>query len=144
MKCTNHVDVDAIGMCTYCGKPFCKDCLVEVKERMYCKNDLGNVLDEAKSSGGTGGSPIINVNQNQANTQTQTGGGFVPPPKSKITALLLCIFFGWLGVHRFYVGKSGTGVLWLLTVGLGGIGVIVDLIMILSGGFKDYWGQPLV
>ena len=48
MNCTNHPEIEAQGMCTYCGKPFCKDCLVEVKGKMYCKDDLGNVLDEAK------------------------------------------------------------------------------------------------
>ena len=37
MNCTNHENVEASGMCTYCGKPFCKDCLVEVKGKMYCK-----------------------------------------------------------------------------------------------------------
>ena len=50
MKCKNHPEIEAEGMCAYCGKPFCKDCLVEVKGRMYCKGDLGNVLDEAKQS----------------------------------------------------------------------------------------------
>jgi TM2 domain-containing membrane protein YozV len=63
--------------------------------------------------------------------------------KSKITALLLCIFLGTLGVHRFYVGKVGTGVIWLLTLGLLGIGVIVDIIMIAIGKFKDKQGLLL-
>ena len=58
-------------------------------------------------------------------------------PRSRLVALLLCLFFGALGVHRFYVGKIGTGVLWLLTVGLLGIGVLVDFIMIVAGSFKD-------
>lgn len=64
--------------------------------------------------------------------------------KSKITALLLCIFLGGLGVHRFYVGKIGTGILWLLTGGLFGIGTIVDIIMIATGSFKDANDAPLV
>jgi len=38
-------------------------------------------------------------------------------PKSRLVALLLCFFFGILGAHRFYVGKIGTGVLMLLTLG---------------------------
>ena len=57
--------------------------------------------------------------------------------KSKGTAAVLCFFLGVLGIHRFYVGKIGTGILWLCTLGLFGIGEIVDFIMILCGSFKD-------
>jgi len=63
--------------------------------------------------------------------------------KSWIVALLLCIFLGYLGVHRFYVGKIGTGILWMLTVGLFGIGYIVDLLLIASFKFKDSEGERL-
>ena len=58
-------------------------------------------------------------------------------PKSRLITLLLCIFVGGLGIHRFYVGKIGTGVLWLLTAGCFGIGALVDLIMIACGTFTD-------
>ena len=61
-------------------------------------------------------------------------------PKSRLAALLLCFFFGVLGIHRFYVGKAGTGVLWLLTGGLAGIGALVDFIMIICGSFTDKAG----
>ncbi len=63
--------------------------------------------------------------------------------KSKVAAALLCFFFGCLGVHRFYVGKVGTGILWLFTGGLFGIGALVDFIMILVGSFKDKSGNAL-
>lgn len=63
--------------------------------------------------------------------------------KSWIVALLLCFFVGVLGVHRFYVGKIGTGILELITFGGFGIWVLVDLIMILVGKFNDKQGQPL-
>ena len=50
-------------------------------------------------------------------------------PKSRLVALLLCCFLGWLGAHRFYVGKIGTGLLMPLTLGgCFGIWVVVDLI----------------
>ena len=147
MKCTNHPEIDAQGMCAYCGKPFCKDCLVEVKGRMYCKDDLGNVLDEAKQS--ANGQPTINItNTNEnVNTNTNINGGFVGGPrKSKTVALILCIigFLGIGGLHRMYVGKVGSGVLHFFTYGICGIGTIIDLISILSGGFRDSYGQPLV
>ena len=134
-------------MCAYCGKPFCKDCLVEVKGRMYCKDDLGNVLDEAKQS--SGGQPTINItNSNEStNTNTNLNGGFgVGPRKSKMVALILCIlgFFGLGGLHRMYVGKVGSGVLHFFTYGLCASGTIIDLISILSGGFRDSYGYPLV
>ena len=57
--------------------------------------------------------------------------------KNRTVALLLCIFLGYLGIHRFYVGKVGTGILWLLTGGLCGIGALVDMILIIVGSFKD-------
>jgi TM2 domain-containing membrane protein YozV len=49
------------------------------------------------------------------------------PFKSLGVAYLLWLFFGILGVHHFYLGKFGRGLLWLLTGGLLGIGLVVDL-----------------
>ncbi len=63
--------------------------------------------------------------------------------KSKGTAAVLCFLLGVLGIHRFYVGKIGTGILWLLTAGCFGLGVIIDFIMILCGSFKDKDGAVL-
>ena len=60
--------------------------------------------------------------------------GFVP-------ALLLCFFVGWMGIHRFYVGKIGTGILQLLTLGGLGIWCLVDFIMIAVGSFRDSEGR---
>lgn len=72
-----------------------------------------------------------------ANYTTQTSD------KSKTTALILCIFLGLFGVHNFYVGKIGKGILYLFTCGLFCIGWIVDIIKIATGSFTDNVGAPL-
>ena len=63
--------------------------------------------------------------------------------KSKITALILCFFLGGLGVHRFYVGKTGSGIAMLLTGGGCGIWTIIDFISIIIGNFTDANGNKL-
>jgi len=62
---------------------------------------------------------------------------------SRLIAFLLALFLGFLGAHRFYVGKVGTAVLMIIT--LGGLGVwwLIDVIMILLGGFRDKAGLPV-
>jgi TM2 domain-containing membrane protein YozV len=62
--------------------------------------------------------------------------GFVP-------TILLCFFLGAFGVHRFYVGKIGTGLLMLVTFGALGIWTLVDFILIVVGSFKDKQGRVI-
>ena len=64
-------------------------------------------------------------------------------PKSRTVASLLCFFLGGFGIHRFYAGKIGTGILWLLTLGLLGFGTLVDFIVILCGSFRDSYGMQI-
>jgi len=56
---------------------------------------------------------------------------------------IICFALGVFGVHRFMVGKTGTGILWILTFGCLGIGVLVDLIMLLCGTFTDKDGKRI-
>jgi ribosomal protein L37AE/L43A len=51
--------------------------------------------------------------------------------RNKWVSLVLCIFFGWLGIHRFYEKKLFTGIIYLCTFGLFGIGCIVDIVRLI-------------
>lgn len=150
MKCYNHSEVDASGACVYCGRLFCDDCLVEVNGKMYCKADISKVINEAKEEAASAkaATPAININNINSNVNTNqntnTVGGIAYPYKKKMVALILCILFGFWGIHRFYVGKSGTGILWLFTAGMFGIGYIADIILILTGAFRDKANMPLI
>ncbi len=63
--------------------------------------------------------------------------------KRKWTAYWLCLFLGLFGVHRFYVGKRFTGVIYLCTLGLLFVGWLHDLGAIRRGKFRDNVGAPL-
>jgi len=65
-------------------------------------------------------------------------------PIPRLSTFLFCFFLGFFGAHRFYVGKTWTGILWLFTGGLLGIGVLVDFIKIIAGTFTDGEGRKVV
>ncbi len=63
--------------------------------------------------------------------------------KKRLPVLLFCLFLGLFGVHRFYVGKKGTGTLMFFTSGGLGVWVVYDLILIISGNFEDIEGKKI-
>ncbi len=79
---------------------------------------------------------VIDTMGEDLTTGSLSEKGFVP-------AILLCFFLGTLGVHRFYVGKVGTGLLQLFTIGGLGLWTLIDFIMLVSGNFKDKAGLPI-
>ncbi len=63
--------------------------------------------------------------------------------KRILPVFLLFFFLSWLGIHRFYVGKIGTAILYIVTLGGLGIWWIVDLILIVTGSFTDNHGEKI-
>ena len=72
--------------------------------------------------------------------------GFAPQisQKSRMIAFLLCFFLGFFGAHRFYVGRYLMGVVYLFTLGLFGVGWLVDLVLVLLGKMRDRDRLPIV
>ena len=106
MKCFNHETRPAEGACVTCGKTFCRDCLVELDGAYFCKEHI-----------------IAKIKQKREDENK-------PPKKSKLLALILAMFFGVLGIHRFYLGRHITGFIWLFTGGFFGVGWMVDILLI--------------
>jgi len=63
--------------------------------------------------------------------------------KRILPAFLLCFFVGVFGAHRFYVGKIGTGIIQILTLGGLGIWAFIDFILIIVGAFTDKEGNKI-
>lgn len=119
MNCAKHPDQEASGICVHCGKFFCSACLVEVDGKNYCRGCLSERFAAYQTT-------------------------FMASDRSKSTALLLCIFLGYFGAHYFYTRKAGMGLLYFFTVGLFGIGWLVDIARIASGSFTDSFGLPVL
>lgn len=82
-------------------------------------------------------------NSSQSHSQENIQPFPIESPKSAVIALLLGIFLGLFGIHRLYVGKIGTGLLMLITLGGLGIWLLVDLIFIVTNKFEDKQGKTL-
>lgn len=105
---------------------------------MYCSKCGKEIDDEALICPHCGCGTVNYVrDQAKASAQRQL------TQKKRSTALLLCIFLGGLGAHRFYVGKIWTGLLWLFTLGFWGVGSLIDFCRIYDGKFTDDAGRPL-
>lgn len=108
--CGSLIDSDCV-VCTKCGK--------QVEE---LKSEERNVIINNSSSASAAASASASMNMD----------GRYGVPKDKIIALLLCIFLGMFGAHKFYEGKIMMGILYICTFGLFGIGWIVDIIKLLG------------
>lgn len=132
--------------CPRCGTLYtasaCPQCgLAADAEQHKCPNCGTRFFDDACPT--CGYIPYVTRSrwaQAEGSAGTMTDG---VSPKSRAVTLILSFALGIYGAHRFYAGKIGSGILYLCTVGLFGIGWLVDLIMILAGQFKDRDGLPI-
>lgn len=81
--------------------------------------------------------PAITIVNNNSAVATATAGGLARPQRSLTTAYVLLLLIGGLGAHKFYLGRPGMGVAYLLTLGLFGVGMIIDLFT-LPGQVRRY------
>lgn len=100
---------------------------------MYCRNCGAEINDNAD----------VCVKCGMAVTKSIEKSEKLPGQKDWLTALLLSIFLGQLGVDRFYLGHVGLGIVKLLTVGGCGIWWLIDVILIAGNNLKDSQGKPL-
>lgn len=112
---------------------FCKHCGGKIPEAAVVCTLCGCQVEEIKQNE----QPNIVINNSNNNTNTNTNvnadiaGAFGIRARNKWVALLLCLFLGYLGAHKFYEGKAGMGILYLFTFGLFGIGWFIDCITLL-------------
>ena len=122
------------------AQKFCKWCASGVAYDAVICPKCGRQIEELKQANpnmGMGyGQPqvVINNNNNNNNMVAPNPYGYVPAYglKDKGVALLLSLFFGWFGAHKFYEGKILMGLIYLFTGGLFGIGNIIDFIILLG------------
>ena len=109
---------------------FCKHCGAKIPAAAVVCTHCGCQVEEIKHND----QPNIVINNANTNTNTNTNvnpGMFGVRVKNKWVALLLCVFLGYIGAHKFYEGKVGMGILYLFTVGLFGIGWLIDCVVLL-------------
>ncbi|OPJ62145.1 TM2 domain-containing protein [Clostridium oryzae] len=106
---------------------FCKFCGEKIPMEAVVCTKCGRQVEELKGAQ----QPNIVINNSNVNRNDNQVGGYMGRPKSKAVAILLCLFLGGIGAHKFYEGKIGMGILYLFTLGLFGIGALIDLIALI-------------
>lgn len=110
---------------------YCKYCGEKIPEDAVMCTHCGRQVEQLKSE-----QPQVVINNSNANTNMNTNinrnyGTYRGGEKNKWVALLLCIFLGYFGAHKFYEGKILLGIVYLCTFGLFGIGWVIDCISLL-------------
>lgn len=153
--------------CKHCGAevgeeyrlcPYCRSELEYPKQNVIINNYY---TTQQPTSSQTPNRQVSNYQYQQYSQPTaytqplqRTAQQYIPPPqpfapKNNVSSrswevmLILCVFLGYFGVHRFYAGKSTSGLIYLFTFGLFRFGWIFDMILILAGYFTDSSSRPI-
>lgn len=125
--------------CPHCGqaapvKRYCPGCGTEITDpNMTDCPSCGGFVPKSETPPPAVGQPSIIIQNTNTNTNTNTVPIMVAKtPKNKWVAFLLCLFLGYFGAHKFYEGRIGMGILYLFTMGLFGIGWLIDCIILLT------------
>lgn len=110
---------------------FCQECGQKISKKAVVCPHCGCQVEDISKNQATATPQIVINNSNQNQNTNQFAGMPGVKPKNKWVALLLLIFFGVFGAHKFYEGKIGMGILYLFTLGLCGIGCIIDFFALL-------------
>ncbi|MCK4895258.1 MAG: TM2 domain-containing protein [Candidatus Heimdallarchaeota archaeon] len=133
-------------------KYFCQNCGSIIEEGIkFCAN-CGTSVSEKQPAAQPAAQPAQAYTPAQpyapapTYTPTQPGAQAGVSPLNRTVALLLCIFFGGIGVHKFYVGKVGTGIAYLLFswTGIPAFIAFIEIFIIANGTFRDDKGLPLI
>lgn len=125
--------------CPECGasapaeqRRFCPKCGTSVDDSSLKKcPSCSAFLPDLPTGSAPATTPNIIINNTNTNTVAAASFGGYMRRCNKWVAFFLCLFLGFFGGHKFYEGKIGMGILYLFTLGLFGIGVLVDLVVIL-------------
>lgn len=123
--------------CSACGAP------IENGYCSYCGTNYQKQDQPRSSQGQQQRGYAVPSNQGEEPYPMTEQASVYTGAKNKTVALLLCIFLGYIGAHRFYQGQIGMGILYLFTGGLFGIGWFVDIVWIVLGRATDSNGIPL-
>lgn len=116
--------------CQHCGQLIDAECIICPK----CGKQVAEIKQQPQQQ------PVVinNTNNNNSNASARAYARVAPPPvmhygrpRNKWVALLLCLFFGFFGAHKFYENRVGMGILYIFTFGLFGIGWFIDTIALL-------------
>lgn len=173
MKCSVHLETDAVGACVGCGTFFCASCLTEVRRKKYCRSCVTELFEEkdkelerrreeverekdraasghgnivVTATGGGGGGGGASSASSACAAAPPVAATVLPQGQgvSKILCVLLAIFVP-IGVHRMIMGRWGSGIAQLL-LALVYIGILwswIDVILILTGSLKMADGREL-